>query len=94
MLICSRWFKKYSGLANGIISAGAGLFVTFLSPVIAQIILNDGIGKAYFFSGACLLVTVGLVNLLFLRNTPEEIWDSIRTVPRHLRKQRRATLLF
>lgn len=71
--ICSRWFKKYSGLANGIISAGAGLFVTFLSPVIAQIILNDGIGKAYFFSGACLFVTVGLVSLIFLRNTPEEM---------------------
>lgn len=71
--ICSKWFKKYSGLANGIISAGAGLFVTFLSPVIAKIILTGGVGKAYLFSGACLIVTVSLVSLIFLRNSPEEM---------------------
>lgn len=72
-VICSKWFKKYTGLVNGIISAGAGLFVTILSPVISKTILGSGVSGAYLSCAAIIVVTVALLSLVFLRNSPQEM---------------------
>ena len=70
--VCAKWFVKYRGLANGIISAGAGFFATFCSPITAKLIVDNGYSKTYFL----LLIPAFIVlvlSLIFLRNSPEDM---------------------
>ena len=69
---CARWFVKYRGLVNGIISAGGGLFATICAPLLAKSIVAGGYSKTYFM---CLIAVavILVVTLIFFRDKPEDM---------------------
>lgn len=71
--VCSRWFNKYRGLANGIVSAGNGLISFVLSPVLASLIAVNGFNFVYGLIVALLMVCSVLVGLVLLRNDPRDM---------------------
>ena len=71
--ICSRWFRKYRGLANGIVTSGNGLISFVISPVLASVIADSGYWCAYMLVAALLLVFGVGIALLLIRDDPRDM---------------------
>ncbi|MBF7097674.1 MFS transporter [Alkalibacter mobilis] len=70
--IAARWFVKYRGLVNGIISAGSGFIAMFAAPIVAKSIIGRGYSTTYFL---CLIPVIVMLMLaiIFIKNKPEDI---------------------
>lgn len=71
-LIMKRWFVKRRGLILGLCSAGSGITSMLLSGWIASRVATRGIASAETVI-AVFIGVGGLIILLFIRNTPEEM---------------------
>ena len=71
--VCSRWFRKYRGLANGIVTSGNGLISFVISPVLASVIADSGYWCAYMLVAALLLVFGVGIALLLIRDDPRDM---------------------
>ena len=71
-LIMNRWFVKRKGLVLGLCSAGSGVTGMLLSGWLATRVAEHGIAAGEIVVAAFVGVG-GLLAILFLRNTPEEM---------------------
>ncbi len=71
-LMVNTWFTKNKGTYVSIAMAGMGLGVAVISPVISQLITDQG-WRAAFRTIALLVAIVGLAVVLFYRNAPTPI---------------------
>lgn len=71
-VLIGNWFKKYTGLATGIMMAAAGLFGTVLQPLAGNLIVSMGWRQAYFALGGLVLAGSVPVVLLTIRFAPQK----------------------
>ncbi|WP_409367658.1 MFS transporter [Lysinibacillus sp. 38-6] len=71
-VLVNQWFKQRSGLALGIITASGGLIGAFSSPVIGNLIANQGWRSAYIMVGVAAIVIIVPTIIFFLRKSPQE----------------------
>lgn len=71
-VLINQWFKQRSGLALGIITASGGLIGAFSSPVIGNLIANQGWRSAYIMVGVAAIVIIVPTIIFFLRKSPQE----------------------
>lgn len=71
-LIMKRWFIKRRGFVLGLCSAGSGITSMLLSGWISARVAASGIASAEIVI-AIFVAVGGLIILLFIRNTPEEM---------------------
>ena len=70
-ILINRWFIKHKALAISICSAGSGLAVIVLPPVLTGLILKSSLRSAFLFTaGGVLFVT--LLVLLLIRKDPSD----------------------
>jgi len=68
--VVAQWFDRQRGLALGIATAGVGLGVVVLPPVLALLINDFGWRNAYFGLGLAVLLLAWLPVALFVREPP------------------------
>lgn len=72
--LAASWFIRYRGRVLGIITLGSPLFSIIGTSLCNSIIAQMGGDYRPFYVGiAILLVAVGVLTVLFLRDTPEEV---------------------
>ncbi|GGI43225.1 MFS transporter [Mammaliicoccus stepanovicii] len=71
-VLIERWFKKSKGLALGILSAVGGLLGVFSQPIVGALISQFGWRNAYLITGSGVLIIVGPILLLLIRNFPKD----------------------
>ena len=71
-VLIGNWFKKYTGLATGIMMAAAGLFGAILQPLAGNLIASMGWRQAYFALGGLVLAGSVPVVLLTIRFAPQK----------------------
>lgn len=71
-VLINQWFKQRSGLALGIITASGGLIGAFSSPIIGNLIANQGWRSAYIMVGVAAIVIIVPTIIFFLRKSPQE----------------------
>ena len=71
-VLINNWFKKYKGLAIGIMVGAGGLIGAFLQPVAGNLIASDGWRNTYIFLGGGVMVVVIPVVLLTIRMAPQQ----------------------
>lgn len=71
-LIINRWFVKRKGLILGLCSAGSGVTSMLLSGWVSARVAASGIASAQSII-AILIAVLGILIILFIRNTPEEM---------------------
>ena len=76
-----RWFKRKRGLATGITLAGGGVGILFLFPIIERLIAHVGWRLTYLLFGALILLIMVPLKLTLLRNSPEEVGQSMDGLP-------------
>ncbi len=70
-VLINQWFKKYNGLALGILTAAGGLFGAVSSPIVASMIANQGWRFTYFAIGLFSMAVVIIVAIALLRPSPQ-----------------------
>ena len=70
-ILINKWFMRHKALAIGICSAGSGLAVIVLPPVITGLILKYSLRDAFLFT-ACGIFAVALLVLLLIRKDPSD----------------------
>ena len=70
-MLVSRWFSTRVGTAVGVASAGSGAAAVFVPLVAVRLIHGVSLACAFAVEGACAIV-VGLLVLVFLRDTPAQ----------------------
>jgi MFS family permease len=68
--VVAQWFDRQRGLALGIATAGVGLGVVVLPPLVALLINDFGWRNAYFGLGLAVLLLAWLPVTLFVREPP------------------------
>lgn len=71
-VLIGNWFKKYNGLAIGIMMAAVGLFGTILQPMAGRLIAGGGWRRAYMILGGGAILAGIPVVLLTIRGAPNE----------------------
>jgi len=71
-VLVNQWFKQRSGLALGIITASGGLIGAFSSPIIGNLIANQGWRSAYIMVGVAAIVIIVPTIIFLLRKSPQE----------------------
>lgn len=66
-----QWFPKKKGLANGLTTMGHHMGSAFYVPMIAYLIGSIGFAKGTTVA-ACIALALGVIGLIFIRNTPQE----------------------
>lgn len=74
-LLVANWFNEKRGLATGISFCGSGIISVILSPVISDVIANQGWRPAYQILGTLILVLMLPTIFLLIKVTPEEIGE-------------------
>ena len=69
-ILIGNWFKKYNGLAVGIMMATVGLFGSVLQPFTGMLITGLGWRQAYLILGIAVMVIGIPVVLLMIRQHP------------------------
>ena len=70
-ILINRWFMRHKALAIGICSAGSGLAVIVLPPVITGLILKYSLRDAFMYTAGGVFI-VALLVLLLLRRDPSD----------------------
>jgi MFS family permease len=68
----ARWFRKYRGLALGMVVSGAGLGTLIIVPIIERFIAGYGWPTTYLYFGI-IASSVMVISALVLRHSPEKI---------------------
>lgn len=71
--VATKWFRRYSGIANGFCAASMGVAGVILSPVIVSTIAKVGLSNTYMILGGVVAVCGLLIPLILYRNTPEDM---------------------
>lgn len=77
----ARWFRKYRGRANGIAVSASG-FAGLAAPLLGKVIRAHGNNWRlgwYIVAGA--VVVAGLLALLFVRESPESMGQTVDGIP-------------
>jgi len=85
-MVLDRWFTEHRGLATGLCSAGCGLATVIMPPVIASLVRRHGLQTA-FLTEAVLVTVLGVLFVLFFRDTPPG-WQAEEETVRHSRERR------
>ena len=72
-VIIAQWFEKKRGLANGIASSGMGMGMFLLVPLAQKLISGMGWRTAYMVLGVLVAVIVLPLNLIFLKQKPQDL---------------------
>jgi MFS family permease len=67
----ARWFRKYRGLALGIVAAGTGLGTLIIVPLVERSIAEYGWSTTYLYFGI-IVSSIMVICALFLRGSPEQ----------------------
>lgn len=70
--LLSRWFTKSRGTAIGIAFSGSGIAIIIMSPILANLIIEHGVRRAFILQGIIVLFAVILTYLL-IRDSPKDI---------------------
>jgi len=81
-VIIAQWFEKKRGLANGIASAGMGMGMFLLVPLVQKVIFSMGWRGAYMVLGVMVAVVVLPLNYFFLKHKPRDVGLSVDGVAR------------
>lgn len=71
-ILINNWFIRHKALAVGICSAGSGVAVIILPPIVTRIILNTSLDNAFLVT-AFGLFAAALLILLLIRTDPAEM---------------------
>lgn len=69
--LVAQWFPKKKGVVMGITTMGHNLASAFYVPIISFLVGTFGIQKGVIAPAICCIV-LGILGLLFIRNTPQE----------------------
>jgi MFS family permease len=77
----ARWFRKYRGRANGIAVSASG-FAGLAAPLLGKVIRAHGNNwRLGWFIVAGAVVLAGLLALLFVRESPESMGQTVDGIP-------------
>jgi len=77
----ARWFRKYRGRANGIAVSASG-FAGLAAPLLGKVIRAHGNNwRMGWFIVAGAVVVAGLLALLFVRESPESMGQTVDGIP-------------
>ena len=69
--LVAQWFPKKKGLVNGLTTMGHNMGSAFYVPLIAFLIGTLGFANGMTVA-ACIALVLGIIGLIFMRNTPME----------------------
>lgn len=70
-IIITNWFRSSKNFALGICSAGSGVANITMSPILTAMLQTMSLTQTFIIEGLIILI-IGLVIVLIIRNTPEE----------------------
>ena len=76
-----RWFRRKRGLATGIALSGGGVGILLFIPVIERLIAHLGWRMTYLIFGVAILAVMVPLKILFLRNGPGDVGQSLDGLP-------------
>lgn len=76
-----RWFRRKRGLATGITLAGGGVGILVFFPLIERLIAYVGWRHTFLLFGAAILLIMVPLKLIFLRDGPDDVGQSMDGLP-------------
>lgn len=77
MSLIPRWFVRKKGMASGLVLSGMGIGTLFMAIMIGFIMDTAGWRFAFMILSAFIFCLVVPINVLFQRNEPEEVGQTI-----------------
>lgn len=71
-VLINNWFKKHNGLAMGVMMAFVGVGGAVISPIVGNLIANNGWRSAYITLGLVVMVIVIPIIILTIRMAPQQ----------------------
>ncbi|MBO0588140.1 MFS transporter [Sporosarcina sp. E16_8] len=72
-VLINNWFKKHNGLAMGVMMAFVGIGGAVISPIVGNLIANNGWRSSYITLGLVVIAIVIPIIILLIRMAPQQI---------------------
>lgn len=72
VILLNRWFVKSKGTAIGIAFAGSGIAIIILTPILSNIIFNQGMRIA-FITQSIIIFFISVLTFILIRDYPRDI---------------------
>ncbi len=71
-VLINNWFKKHNGLAMGVMMAFVGIGGAVISPIVGNLIANNGWRSSYITLGLVVIAIVIPIIILLIRMAPQQ----------------------